>query len=61
MTRRAKRACIIVPLALLALLVLLGLFPPKPKGPSREQLQSRLNQAYHKEVQRLYRQEILAL
>jgi hypothetical protein len=61
MTKRAKRACLVVPLVLLVLLVLMGLFPPKPKEPSQEQLQSSLNQAYHKEVQRLYRQEVLAL
>src|ERR1035441_5357343 len=61
MTKRAKKVFIAVPLAILALLVLMVVLPPRPKGPSRQQLQSHLDQSYHREVQRLYRQEVLAL
>jgi hypothetical protein len=61
MTKRAKKVFVGVPLAILTLLLLMVVLPPRPKGPSRQQLQSRLDQSYHREVQRLYRQEVLAL
>jgi hypothetical protein len=60
MTKRAKRV-LSVCLVLLVVLVLMAFFAPKPKGPTRQQLQSQLDQSFHREVQRLYRHEILAL
>ena len=37
------------------------LFPPKPPGPTKEQIQQHLRTAFTSELQRIYRHEILAL